>query len=76
MATVVPVEVLAKVGGGVARGLEVRGEGLVLVVLDPVAGAAVLVVGVYVVVVDIQTWSCMIITKGIWLKMFAPIIEQ
>ena len=51
-----PVEVLAKVGRGVARGLEVGGECLVLVVLDPVTGAAVLVVGVDIVVVHIQAY--------------------
>ena len=55
MVSRISVEILAKVGSLVSRGLEVGGEGLVLVVLDPVVGAAVLIVGEDIVVVDIET---------------------
>ena len=50
----VTVQILAKVRGSVTRGLEIRSKCLILVVLDPGDGAAVVVVGEHLVVVDVE----------------------
>ena len=60
VSSVVLVEVFAQVGSQVAAGLEVSGEGSLLVTLPPAAGAAVLVVGEDMVVVDVQTCTTQI----------------
>ena len=53
--SVILVEVLPQVGGEVAAGLEVGGEGPLLMPRLPAGGAAVLVVGEHMVVVYVQT---------------------
>ena len=55
VSSVVLVEVFTQVGSQVAAGLEVSGEGSLLVTLPPAGGAAVLVIGEHVMVVDLQT---------------------
>ena len=55
VSAVILVEVFPQVGSQVAAGLEVSGKGSPLVTLAPAGGAAVLVVGEHVVVVDVQT---------------------
>ena len=55
VSSVVLVEVFAQVGSQVAAGLEVSGEGSLLVTLPPAGGAAVLVIGEHVMVVHVQT---------------------
>ena len=54
MSSVILVEIFPHVGGQIAAGLKVSGKGSLLVTLTPASGAAVLVVGEHVVVVDIQ----------------------
>ena len=48
------IQVLPIVGCPVPTGLQIGGEGLLLVVLHPVGGAAVVVVSVHMVVVHIE----------------------
>ena len=52
---VILVEVFAHVSSQVSAGLEVGGEGSLLVHLLPAAGAAVLVIGEHVMVVNVET---------------------
>ena len=52
---VILVEVFAHVSSQVSAGLEVGGEGSLLVPLLPAAGAAVLVIGEHVMVVNVET---------------------
>ena len=49
-----PVPELTIVVSPVLTSLQVGGEGFLLVILHPVGGAAVIVVGVHVVVVHVQ----------------------
>ena len=55
VSAVILVEVFPQVGGQVAAGLEVSGKSSLLVTLAPAGGAAVLVIGEHMVVVDVQT---------------------
>ena len=55
VSSVILVEIFPHVGGQVAAGLKVSGKGSFLVTLTPAGGAAVLVIGEHVVVVDVQT---------------------